>query len=70
MRSKDPDVMTCHLGIFILAVRTVTVTERTQRDKKTQMQCMGTIRTLDDIKVARKEPPPIPTSYDAGIRLL
>ena len=68
--SKDPDVLTCHLGISILAVPTVTVTERTQRDEDTRMQGTATMRTLADIKAARKGPPPIPTSYDAGMRLL
>ena len=69
-QSKDQDVLTYHLGISILAVLTVTVTERTQREKETHIQGTATMRTLADIKAARKGPPQIPTSYDAGMQLL
>ena len=49
LQSKDPDVLTYHLGISILAVQKITVTERTQRDNETRIQGMATIRTLADI---------------------
>ena len=36
--SKDPDVVTYHLfGIYILVVPTVTIIERTPKDKKSNM---------------------------------
>ena len=68
--SRDPDEATCHLGISILAVSTVSVMERLRRDEETNAVEKSTTLTVVEIKAMRKGPPPIPTQYEPGMRLL
>ena len=68
--SRDPDKATCHLGISILAVPTVSVMERLRRDEETNAVEKSTTHTVAEVKARRKGPPPIPTQYEPGMRLL